>query len=140
MMVVEIVGGHVFGSMALVADGWHMSTHAAALGIAVLAYGLDGDHPVASDSELDVDFLTRDSTVESVASIQMERRHEPNLKARANEGLLLGADITSIDVISTCTKGVEDIVDGEPYRGSDQGNQANPTCQVVRDCDEPRID
>jgi cation diffusion facilitator family transporter len=38
MMVVEIVGGSIFGSMALVADGWHMSTHAAALGIAALAY------------------------------------------------------------------------------------------------------
>ena len=38
MMVVEIVGGTLFGSMALVADGWHMSTHAAALLIAVLAY------------------------------------------------------------------------------------------------------
>jgi len=38
MMVAEIIGGHVFGSMALVADGWHMATHAAALGIAMLAY------------------------------------------------------------------------------------------------------
>lgn len=38
MMVVEIVGGTLYGSMALVADGWHMSTHAAALGIAALAY------------------------------------------------------------------------------------------------------
>src|SRR4051794_1810622 len=38
MMVVEIIGGTLFGSMALVADGWHMSTHAAALGIAALAY------------------------------------------------------------------------------------------------------
>jgi cation diffusion facilitator family transporter len=38
MMVGEIVGGHAFGSLALVADGWHMSTHAAALGIAGLAY------------------------------------------------------------------------------------------------------
>jgi cation diffusion facilitator family transporter len=38
MMVAEIIGGHAFGSMALVADGWHMSTHAAALGIAGLAY------------------------------------------------------------------------------------------------------
>ncbi|MEO6382769.1 MAG: cation transporter, partial [Nitrobacter sp.] len=33
MMVAEILGGNIFGSMALVADGWHMSTHAAALGI-----------------------------------------------------------------------------------------------------------
>jgi cation diffusion facilitator family transporter len=38
MMVAEIVGGTVFGSMALVADGWHMSTHAGALAIAALAY------------------------------------------------------------------------------------------------------
>lgn len=38
MMVVEIVAGNVFGSMALTADGWHMSTHAAAMLIAALAY------------------------------------------------------------------------------------------------------
>jgi cation diffusion facilitator family transporter len=38
MMVAEIFGGHIFGSMALIADGWHMSTHAGALGIAALAY------------------------------------------------------------------------------------------------------
>ncbi|MBR0556508.1 CDF family Co(II)/Ni(II) efflux transporter DmeF [Ciceribacter sp. L1K23] len=37
-MVVEIVAGTVFGSMALVADGWHMSTHAAAMLVAALAY------------------------------------------------------------------------------------------------------
>ena len=38
MMVVEIAAGTVYGSMALVADGWHMSTHAAAMLIAALAY------------------------------------------------------------------------------------------------------
>ncbi|QDA36842.1 CDF family Co(II)/Ni(II) efflux transporter DmeF (plasmid) [Paracoccus liaowanqingii] len=38
MMVIEITAGTVFGSMALVADGWHMATHAAALLIAALAY------------------------------------------------------------------------------------------------------
>lgn len=38
MMFVEIIAGTVFGSMALVADGWHMSTHAAAMLIAALAY------------------------------------------------------------------------------------------------------
>jgi cation diffusion facilitator family transporter len=38
MMVVEIAGGTVFGSLALVADGWHMATHVAALAIAALAY------------------------------------------------------------------------------------------------------
>lgn len=38
MMVVEIAAGTLFGSMALLADGWHMSTHAAALLITALAY------------------------------------------------------------------------------------------------------
>jgi cation diffusion facilitator family transporter len=38
MMVAEIAAGSLFGSMALLADGWHMATHAAALGIAALAY------------------------------------------------------------------------------------------------------
>src|SRR5579871_357448 len=38
MMVVEIVGGLLFGSIALVADGLHMSTHAGALLLAALAY------------------------------------------------------------------------------------------------------
>ena len=38
MMVAEIVGGLWFGSVALVADGLHMSTHAGALLIAALAY------------------------------------------------------------------------------------------------------
>src|SRR6202171_473478 len=38
MMLVEIVGGSLFGSLALIADGLHMSTHAAALFIAAMAY------------------------------------------------------------------------------------------------------
>jgi len=38
MMTGEIVAGLAFGSMALLADGWHMGTHAAALGVAVFAY------------------------------------------------------------------------------------------------------
>ena len=38
MMVAEIAAGTIFGSMALTADGWHMSTHAAAMLIAALAY------------------------------------------------------------------------------------------------------
>ena len=38
MMVVEIVGGSLFGSIALVADGWHMATHVIALAIAGFAY------------------------------------------------------------------------------------------------------
>ena len=38
MMIVEIAGGWMFGSVALVADGFHMSTHAGALLLAALAY------------------------------------------------------------------------------------------------------
>lgn len=37
-MVVEIAAGLGFGSMALLADGWHMSSHALAIGMSVLAY------------------------------------------------------------------------------------------------------
>lgn len=38
MMVIEIVGGWIYNSMALLADGWHMSSHALALGLSVFAY------------------------------------------------------------------------------------------------------
>jgi cation diffusion facilitator family transporter len=37
-MVVELVAGWLTGSMALLADGWHMGSHAAALGISAYAY------------------------------------------------------------------------------------------------------
>lgn len=39
MMIVEIAGGWWFNSMAVLADGWHMSSHALALGLSVFAYG-----------------------------------------------------------------------------------------------------
>lgn len=38
MMIAEITGGWYFNSMALLADGWHMSSHALALGLSVFAY------------------------------------------------------------------------------------------------------
>src|ERR1700738_311510 len=47
MMITEIVGGILFGSIALVADGLHMSTHASALLLAALAYSYARRH--ASD-------------------------------------------------------------------------------------------
>jgi cation diffusion facilitator family transporter len=37
-MVAEIAAGTAFGSMALLADGWHMATHVAAFGITIFAY------------------------------------------------------------------------------------------------------
>lgn len=48
MMIAEIVGGTLFGSLALVADGLHMSTHAGAMLIAALAYTYARRH--ASDA------------------------------------------------------------------------------------------
>ena len=38
MMVAEIIAGSVFNSLALLADGWHMGTHAAAFALALFAY------------------------------------------------------------------------------------------------------
>ncbi|AXY61612.1 CDF family Co(II)/Ni(II) efflux transporter DmeF [Acinetobacter sp. WCHAc010052] len=38
MMLLEVVGGWIFNSMALLADGWHMSSHMLALGMAYIAY------------------------------------------------------------------------------------------------------
>lgn len=43
-MTVEIIAGHWTGSMALLADGWHMGTHAFALGISYVAYLLARKH------------------------------------------------------------------------------------------------
>ena len=45
MMIAEIFGGLLFGSIALVADGMHMSTHAGALLLAALAYGYARNMP-----------------------------------------------------------------------------------------------
>src|SRR5271168_5171552 len=44
MMIAEIIGGLLFGSIALVADGMHMSTHAGALLLAALAYSYSRKH------------------------------------------------------------------------------------------------
>jgi cation diffusion facilitator family transporter len=44
MMVIEIIGGWWFNSMAVLADGWHMSSHALALGLSVFAYAFARHH------------------------------------------------------------------------------------------------
>jgi cation diffusion facilitator family transporter len=44
MMVAEIIAGYATGSMALLADGFHMATHAGALGVAALAYSYARKH------------------------------------------------------------------------------------------------
>jgi len=51
MMVVEITAGCAYNSMALLADGWHMSSHAVAIGLSAFAYAaarrLAVDHRLA---------------------------------------------------------------------------------------------
>ncbi|WP_133513346.1 cation transporter, partial [Candidatus Thiosymbion oneisti] len=37
-MIIEIIAGVIFGSMALLADGWHMGTHVAAFMITIFTY------------------------------------------------------------------------------------------------------
>lgn len=44
MMVVEILGGWWYNSMAVLADGWHMSSHALALGLSAFAYAFARKH------------------------------------------------------------------------------------------------
>ena len=44
MMIVEIIAGHFFHSMALIADGWHMGTHVAAFVLAAIAYSFGRRH------------------------------------------------------------------------------------------------
>jgi cation diffusion facilitator family transporter len=48
MMIAEIIGGIAFGSMALLADGWHMGTHVAAFGITIFAYRYAKKHAKSS--------------------------------------------------------------------------------------------
>lgn len=43
-MIVEIIAGIAFGSMALLADGWHMGTHSAAFFITIFAYRYSKKH------------------------------------------------------------------------------------------------
>ncbi len=43
-MVAEIAAGTIFGSMALLADGWHMATHVTAFGITLFAYQYARSH------------------------------------------------------------------------------------------------
>ena len=44
MMLAEIVAGYLTNSMALLADGWHMSSHAVAIGMAAVAYAMARRH------------------------------------------------------------------------------------------------
>ena len=59
MMIAEILGGLMFGSIALMADGLHMSTHAGALLLAALAYSYSRKH--VDDCHRPIHFKSRNS-------------------------------------------------------------------------------
>jgi Co/Zn/Cd efflux system component len=46
MMLAEIVGGTIFGSMAVVADGWHMATHAGSASLLLPTASRDGTRAI----------------------------------------------------------------------------------------------
>ena len=72
MMIIEITAGYIFGSMALLADGWHMGTHAAALGITALAYYYARKHSDNPNYSFGTDkvLLDRDVNEEAVEKIR----------------------------------------------------------------------
>src|SRR3546814_13258545 len=65
MMVIEIAGGWYYNSMAVLADGWHMSSHALALGLAVFAYScarhFAGDQRRSEEHTSELQSLMRNS-------------------------------------------------------------------------------
>ena len=76
MMVIEIAGGWYYNSMAVLADGWHMSSHALALGLAVFAYScarhFAGDQRFAFGTwkiEILTSYTTRDGRPRVVSGI-----------------------------------------------------------------------
>ncbi|WP_027170768.1 CDF family Co(II)/Ni(II) efflux transporter DmeF [Methylobacterium sp. 10] len=93
MMVAEIVGGTIFGSMALTADGWHMSTHAAALGIAALAYRfarLHADNPRFAFGTAKLGDLAAFASAIILAMIALAIGYESILRLTSPQGIAFG--------------------------------------------------
>ena len=81
MMVFEILGGWLFNSMALLADGWHMSSHMLALGLAYFAYRMArhyADDPRFSFGTWKIEILAGYSSAILLMGIQsIERLFNP---------------------------------------------------------------
>ena len=105
MMVLEIAAGYAFNSLALLADGWHMSSHAFAIGLSALAYvaARDGrrviaivlgcDSPAGAKPEqrirdqlagelMDVGFARLAAQAEAEAARQVSLKAAPKIKGR----------------------------------------------------------
>ncbi len=74
-MAAEIISGKVFGSLALLADGWHMATHVVAFGIAVFAY----QYARRQANNPRYTFGTGKVSVRSVEGQERGRKKEPEM-------------------------------------------------------------
>ena len=109
MMVVEILAGWLFGSMALLADGWHMGTHFFALGITAAAYAYSRHHandPSYSYGTGKVGILSGYTSALLLASVaalmiieSVQRLISPNV-IRFNEALLVATIGLIVNLVS----------------------------------------
>jgi len=108
-MVVEIVAGGLFGSMALLADGWHMGTHVAAFMIALFAYRharLNVDNPEYSFGTGKVSVLGGYSSAVALAVValvmlleSLQRIISPH-DIHFNEAIIVAATGLLVNVVS----------------------------------------
>jgi Co/Zn/Cd efflux system component len=75
-MIIEIAAGWWYNSMALLADGWHMSSHAVAIGLSALAYARPGAMPRPS---------LRLRHLENRSARRLRQRHLPH-RCGADDG------------------------------------------------------
>lgn len=127
MMVIEIVSGWLTGSMALLADGWHMGTHFFALGITAFAYWFARKHaenPSYSFGTGKVDILGGYTSAIVlvvvallIAAESLERFFSPEA-IRFNEALLVAAVGLIVNLVSAL------LLNGHSH-GHDHSNQSH---------------
>ena len=108
-MLVEIIAGSVYGSMALLADGWHMGTHVAAFMIAIFAYRYarkHADNPAFSFGTGKVNALGGFASAIALAVValvmlveSMQRIYEPHT-IQFNEAIIVASIGLLVNVIS----------------------------------------
>ena len=109
MMVIEIAAGTLFGSMALLADGWHMGTHAMALGITLFAYYYarrNADNPLYSFGTGKVGVLGGYSSaiilgvVAILMAVESIKRFRNPVEIRFNEAIAVAAVGLLVNIFS----------------------------------------
>lgn len=108
MMVVEIAAGLIFGSMALLADGWHMLTHVAAFGITLFAYRYarrNAENPLFTFGTGKVSALGGFASAVALAVVALVMALESGMRMinpeqiRFNEAILIAAIGLMVNVI-----------------------------------------